>query len=151
MSTILSASCNAKAWVHILRKKNEHGRRREKKVNSVSFSSGNITSGVRVSDSKQSETLEISTPKGRGGVGIAAVAKLSLVATGTQNTSLKGKLDWIITQIEHFGRNESKWGVWKPHYFGKLYRKAAHHHAHTQMTKRLQNVLFLCWDKTFPP
>jgi hypothetical protein len=103
-----------------LRKKNEHARRKEKKFNSFSFSRGIITRGVRVSDSKQSETLDISTPKGRGG-GTAAVEKLSLVATETQNTSFKGKLDWIITQVKHFRRNKRKLKVWKPHYFRKLH------------------------------
>jgi hypothetical protein len=47
-----------------LRKKNENARRKEKKFNRVSFSRRIIRSGVRVSDSKQSETLEISMPKG---------------------------------------------------------------------------------------
>jgi hypothetical protein len=109
-----------------LRKKNEHARRKEKKFNSVSFSRGIITSGVRMSDSKQSETLEISTPKGRGGGrgdGIAAVEKLSLVATETQNTSFKRKLNWIFTQVKHFRRNKRKLKAWKPYYFGKLHSK----------------------------
>ena len=120
--TILSASCNEKAWVRTLRKKNEQARRKEEKFNSVSFSTGIITSGVKVSDSKQSETLEkVRLKVAGGGGGIAAVEKLSLVATETQNTSFKGKLNWIITEAEHFRRNERKWEVGNHHYFGKLH------------------------------
>jgi hypothetical protein len=82
----------------------------EKKLNSVSFSRSIITSGVTVS-ANNVKTLDISTLKGGGGsVGITAIEKLFLIATETQNTSFKGKLDW----------NERKWKAWKPHYFGKL-------------------------------